>query len=118
MVMRGYFNRPAATAETIDGEGWLLTGDIGYLDDQHNLHIVDRLKELIKYKGFQVPPAELENLLLSHPQITDCAVIGIPDLESGELPKAFVVRSLNSKLTDEDVKNYVKGLCIICLLVV
>ncbi|KAI6175934.1 4-coumarate--CoA ligase 3 [Aphelenchoides bicaudatus] len=94
MVMRGYFNRPEATAETIDQDGWLLTGDIAFL-------------ELIKYKGFQVPPAELEDLLMSHPRIRDAAVIGVPDQEAGELPKAFIVRADNN-LSAEDVKNYVK----------
>jgi acyl-CoA synthetase (AMP-forming)/AMP-acid ligase II len=84
-----------------------ISGDIGFLDDNGHLHIVDRLKELIKYKGFQVPPAELEDLLLSHPKIVDCAVIGVPDKEAGELPKAFVVRSDNT-LSEEDVKEYVK----------
>lgn len=90
-VMLGYLNRPQATAITIDDEKWLHTGDIGHMDADDHLYIVDRLKELIKYKGFQVPPAELEALLLTHPDVADAAVIGIPDDEAGELPKAFVV---------------------------
>ena len=90
-VMRGYLNRPAATAETIDGEGWLHTGDIGYADEDGCFFIVDRAKELIKYKGFQVAPAELEALLLAHPLVADAAVIPSPDDEAGEVPKAFVV---------------------------
>ncbi|MGH2729387.1 MAG: AMP-binding enzyme, partial [Actinomycetota bacterium] len=90
-IMKGYLNNPEATAHTIDEEGFLHTGDIGYFDDDGYFYIVDRLKELIKYKGFQVPPAELEALLLSHPNITDAAVIGIPEEGVGELPKAFVV---------------------------
>ncbi len=90
-VMMGYLNRPQATSITIDEDGWLHTGDIGHLDADDHLYVVDRLKELIKYKGFQVPPAELEALLLTHPDVADAAVIGVPDLEAGELPKAFVV---------------------------
>jgi acyl-CoA synthetase (AMP-forming)/AMP-acid ligase II len=90
-VMRGYLNRPDATAETITPDGWLRTGDIGYADQDGYFYIVDRLKELIKCKGYQVPPAELEAVLLSHPAIADAAVIPSPDEEAGEVPKAFVV---------------------------
>ena len=85
-VMKGYLNNPEATAATIDDEGWLHTGDIGHIDADGHLYVVDRLKELIKYKGFQVPPAELEALLLTHPKVADAAVIGLPDEEAGELP--------------------------------
>jgi acyl-CoA synthetase (AMP-forming)/AMP-acid ligase II len=106
-VMKGYLNNPEATALTIDGEGWLHTGDIGHLDDEGFLYIVDRLKELIKYKGFQVAPAELEGLLLTHPSIVDAAVIGLPDVEAGEIPKAFVVATPGSALTAEEVMGYV-----------
>ncbi|HLO01210.1 MAG TPA: 4-coumarate--CoA ligase family protein [Pyrinomonadaceae bacterium] len=90
-VMKGYLNRPEATAATIDSEGWLHTGDIGYADDEGHFFIVDRAKELIKYKGFQVPPAELEAVLLKHECVADAAVIPCPDDEAGEVPKAFVV---------------------------
>jgi acyl-CoA synthetase (AMP-forming)/AMP-acid ligase II len=90
-VMKGYLNRPEATAATIDSDGWLHTGDIGYADADGHFFIVDRAKELIKYKGFQVPPAELEALLLTHPCVADAAVIPCPDDEAGEIPKAFVV---------------------------
>jgi acyl-CoA synthetase (AMP-forming)/AMP-acid ligase II len=90
-VMKGYLNNPEATAETIDGDGWLHTGDIGYADEDGHFFIVDRAKELIKYKGFQVPPAELEAVLLSHPCIADAAVIPYPDEEAGEVPKGVVV---------------------------
>ena len=90
-VMKGYLNRPDATAQTIDSEGWLHTGDIGYADEDSHFFIVDRAKELIKYKGFQVPPAELEAVLLTHPSVADAAVIPIPDEEAGEVPKAIVV---------------------------
>src|SRR6266496_438639 len=90
-VMRGYLNNPEATAATLDGDGWLHTGDIGHVDSDGYFTIVDRLKELIKYKGFQVPPAELEAVLCAHPAVADAAVIPIPDDECGEVPKAFVV---------------------------
>jgi acyl-CoA synthetase (AMP-forming)/AMP-acid ligase II len=90
-VMKGYLKRPEATAATIDSEGWLHTGDIGYADAAGHFFIVDRAKELIKYKGFQVPPAELEALLLTHPGVADAAVIPCQDDEAGEIPKAFVV---------------------------
>jgi acyl-CoA synthetase (AMP-forming)/AMP-acid ligase II len=90
-VMAGYLNNAEATAATIDADGWLHTGDIAVRDADGYYAIVDRLKELIKYKGFQVPPAELEALLITHPDVADVAVIGVPDDECGELPKAFVV---------------------------
>src|SRR5207248_11482990 len=90
-VMRGYLNNPEATARTIDEDGWLHTGDIGYADEEGHFFIVDRVKELIKYKGFQVAPAELEAVLLTHPAVADAAVIPSRDEEAGEIPKAFVV---------------------------
>ncbi|MGH2819050.1 MAG: 4-coumarate--CoA ligase family protein [Actinomycetota bacterium] len=103
-VMQGYLNNPEATARTID-DGWLRTGDIGYADEDGYFFIVDRLKELIKYKGFQVAPAELEALLLSHPAVADAAVIPSPDEEAGEVPKAFVV--LERESTPEEVMRFV-----------
>jgi acyl-CoA synthetase (AMP-forming)/AMP-acid ligase II len=92
-VMRGYLNNAEATAATVDADGWLHTGDIGVVDTDGYFQIVDRLKELIKYKGYQVPPAELEALIITHPAVGDVAVIGVPDEEAGELPKAYVVQS-------------------------
>jgi acyl-CoA synthetase (AMP-forming)/AMP-acid ligase II len=106
-VMKGYHNRPEATASTLDAEGWLHTGDIGFIDEDGHLFIVDRVKELIKYKGFQVAPAELEAILLSHPAIADAAVIPSPDDEAGEVPKAFVV--LKSEVSPEEIMEYVAG---------
>jgi acyl-CoA synthetase (AMP-forming)/AMP-acid ligase II len=106
-MMCGYLNNPDATRETIDPEGWLHTGDIGYVDDEGYLFVVDRLKELIKYKGMQVAPAELEGVLLTHPAIVDAAVIGVPDAEAGEVPKAFVV--LKAPVTADALMSYVAG---------
>ncbi|MGW4434289.1 4-coumarate--CoA ligase family protein [Streptomyces sp. NPDC004596] len=91
-VMKGYLGRPDATAAMIDPDGWLHTGDVGHVDGDGWLFVVDRVKELIKYKGFQVAPAELEALLLTHPGIADAAVIGARDDDGNEIPHAFVVR--------------------------
>ena len=91
-VMRGYLKQPEATAATVDEDGWLHTGDVGHADDEGLFYIVDRVKELIKYKAYQVAPAELEAVLLTHSGITDAAVIGAKDDEAGEIPVAFVVR--------------------------
>jgi acyl-CoA synthetase (AMP-forming)/AMP-acid ligase II len=104
-VMSGYLNNPEATAATIDEDGWLHTGDVAVVDDDGYFQIVDRLKELIKYKGFQVPPAELEALLISHPAVADAAVIGVPDEEAGELPKAFVVAE--EETSDDELLEFV-----------
>ncbi|PON77529.1 4-coumarate-CoA ligase [Parasponia andersonii] len=106
-IMKGYLNDPEATAATIDVEGWLHTGDIGYVDDDDEIFIVDRVKELIKFKGFQVPPAELEALLVSHPSIADAAVVPQKDDVAGEVPVAFVVRSNGFDLTEEAVKEFI-----------
>ena len=106
-VMKGYLDNPEATAATIDTDGWLHTGDIGHIDSDGHLYIVDRLKELIKYKGFQVPPAELEALLLTHPAIADAAVIGLPDEEAGEIPVGYAVLKADQDVTTEDVQKFV-----------
>jgi acyl-CoA synthetase (AMP-forming)/AMP-acid ligase II len=90
-IMKGYLNNPDATAASIDPEGWYYTGDVGYVDEEGWFYIVDRTKELIKYKGMQVAPAELEALLLTHAAVLDVAVVRRPDEEAGEIPKAFVV---------------------------
>jgi len=92
IVMQGYLGQSGATAATLDAEGWLRTGDIGYVDADGDFFIVDRTKELIKYKGLQVAPAELEGVLLDNPAIADACVIGVADEEAGEVPKAFVVK--------------------------
>jgi acyl-CoA synthetase (AMP-forming)/AMP-acid ligase II len=90
-AMLGYLNNPVATSATIDADGWVHTGDIVTVDAEGWFRIVDRVKELIKYKGYQVAPAELEAILLTHPCVADCAVVGRPDVEAGEVPKAYVV---------------------------
>jgi acyl-CoA synthetase (AMP-forming)/AMP-acid ligase II len=104
-VMRGYLGQPEATALTIDADGWLHTGDVAYVDEHGNCFIVDRVKELIKYKGYQVAPAELEAVLLTHPHIKDAAVIRSPDEEAGEVPKAFVVS--DGSVSAQDVMDFV-----------
>ncbi|KAL5724699.1 4-coumarate--CoA ligase [Ranunculus cassubicifolius] len=107
-IMKGYLNDPEATASTVDVEGWLHTGDIGYVDDEDEVFIVDRVKELIKFKGFQVPPAEIEALLVGHPSIADAAVVSRNDVEAGEVPVAFVVRSNDDfEFTEESVKEFI-----------
>jgi len=114
-VMIGYLNNKAATAETLDDEGWLHTGDLAMIDEDGYLTIVDRVKELIKYKGFQIAPAELEALIITHPDVADVAVVGIPDDEAGEVPKAFLVykgdtSSLDQKALQQkaaEIKNFV-----------
>ncbi|MEE1761793.1 4-coumarate--CoA ligase family protein [Streptomyces sp. SP18BB07] len=107
-VMKGYLGRPQATAEMIDADGWLFTGDIGHVDADGWLYVVDRVKELIKYKGFQVAPAELEALLVTHPGIADAAVIGHYDDDGNEVPHAFVVRRPTAHaLSEGEVMMYV-----------
>lgn len=94
-IMKGYWNQPEATKQAMPGDGWMRTGDIGYFDPDGCVFIVDRLKEFIKYKGYQVAPAELEDVLQSHPGVQDAAVIGAPDEVAGEIPMAFVVTKEN-----------------------
>ena len=106
-VMTGYLRDRAATAETLDADGFLHTGDVATVSAEGYVTIVDRVKELIKYKGYQVPPAELEALLLTHPGIADCAVIGVLDPEGEEVPKAFVVRQAGEDVSADDVIAYV-----------
>jgi acyl-CoA synthetase (AMP-forming)/AMP-acid ligase II len=104
-VMRGYLDDPDATAHTLDADGWLHTGDIGHADEDGYVVLVDRVKELIKYKGYQVALAELEALLVEHPAVTEAAVLGRPDEEAGEVPIAFV--ALAGEATPEEIGAYV-----------
>ncbi len=106
-VMTGYLGDRRATAETLDADGFLHTGDIATVSAEGYVSIVDRVKELIKYKGYQVPPAELEALLLTHPGIADCAVIGVLDSDGEEVPKAFVVRQQGDAMSADDVIAFV-----------
>jgi long-chain acyl-CoA synthetase len=106
-VMLGYWNAPEATAATVR-DGWLYTGDIGRIDERGYVTITDRKKEMIKYKGFGVAPAEIEALLFEHPGVADVAVIGKPDTEAGEIPKAFVVRK-DPALTERALLDWARG---------
>ncbi|GCE06407.1 class I adenylate-forming enzyme family protein [Dictyobacter aurantiacus] len=107
-VMQGYWKAPEATEQALRN-GWLHTGDIAYVDEDGYTYIVDRKKEMIKYHGFGVAPAEIEALLLEHPSILDTAVIGVPDDEAGELIKGIVVKKPGATLTEEDVLNFANG---------
>ncbi|KAL8524299.1 hypothetical protein ACS0TY_014031 [Phlomoides rotata] len=106
-IMKGYFSNEEATSSTLDPQGWLRTGDLCFIDEDGFIFVVDRLKELIKYKGYQVPPAELEALLLTHPEIDDAAVIPFPDNEAGQVPMAYVVRKKASRITDGQLMDFV-----------
>ncbi|CAL4993085.1 unnamed protein product [Urochloa decumbens] len=106
-VMKGYLGEKDATSAILNSEGWLRTGDLCCIDEDGFIYIVDRLKDLIKYKGFQVAPAELENLLQTHPDIDEAAVVPYPDYDAGEVPVAFVVRRSGSKLHEGLIKEYV-----------
>ncbi len=104
-LMLGYRDDPEATAATIDADGWLHTGDIGHVDADGHVFLVDRIKELIKVRGYQVAPAELEAVLMTHPAVADAAVVGVPDDEAGERPRAWVVA--NGPLDREALQAYV-----------
>ena len=111
-VMMGYLNDPEKTAECLGSDGWLKTGDVAQYDEDGFFYITDRLKELIKVRGYQVAPAELEALLLTHPNVGDAAVIPVDDEASGELPRAYITLKadeLSQKVTENEVKEWVKG---------
>nr|CAD7259178.1 unnamed protein product [Timema shepardi] len=108
-IMKGYYGDSKSTSECFDEEGYFHTGDVGYYDTDGYFFIVDRIKELIKYKAFQVAPAELEAILLKHPSIEDAAVVGVPDEISGELPKAFVVKKQGVDVSEEEIVKFVEG---------
>lgn len=108
--MKGYLGDEAASRNTIDPDGWLHTGDVGYYDEDGFFFITDRMKELIKYKGFQVSPSELEHVILQHQDVVDVAVGRIPVGDVGEVPRAYVVRRSGSNVTEEEVANFVAGI--------
>jgi acyl-CoA synthetase (AMP-forming)/AMP-acid ligase II len=106
-IMRGYLNNPDATAAAVDTNGFLHTGDIVTVDEDGVFHVVDRLKELIKYKGYQIAPAELEAVLLTHPGVADAAVIGVRSPDGEEVPKAFITReNTHTGLTTEEIQTF------------
>ena len=105
-MMKGYLKNVKATEDTIEPSGWLHTGDIAYYDEDRHFYIVDRLKELIKVKGFQVSPSELEDLIRRHPAVADVAVIGVPDDYAGELPRAYVVKKPGTSMNEEELKSF------------
>ncbi|XP_022906602.2 luciferin 4-monooxygenase-like [Onthophagus taurus] len=106
MITKGYYRNPEATKTTFI-DGWLHTGDVGYYDEEGYVFIVDRVKDLIKYKGFQVPPAEIEGILITHPEVKAACVVGKPDELAGELPTGFVVKQPNSNVTEEELVQFV-----------
>ena len=107
-IMLGYWQAPESNAQSLRN-GWLYTGDIGHVDADGFTYIVDRKKEMIKYKGFGIAPAELESLLMEHPAVMDSAVIGVPDDEAGELPKGFVVLRPNQTVTPDEIIAFANG---------
>ena len=110
IVMKGYIGNDQATKDTVDADGWLHSGDIGYYDEDGFFYITDRKKELIKYKGLQVSPTELEKILLTHPDVQDVAVAPVPDEVAGELPRAYVIRRAGSTVTEDDIAKFIAGL--------
>ena len=107
--MKGYLDNEAATTGTLTEDGWLHSGDIGYYDAAHRFYIVDRLKELIKVKGFQVAPAELEDLLRLNKKVQDVAVIGVPHERYGEVPRAYVVKAASVELSEAELHEFVNA---------
>lgn len=105
--MKGYYKNEEATRQTLIEDGWLRTGDIAHYDEDEHLFVTDRLKELIKVKGFQVAPAELEAIVRQHPSVADAAVIGVPHPILGEAPKAFVVFKEGTRTKEDDIVEYV-----------
>ncbi len=106
-IMKGYLNKPEETSKVLTPDGWYLSGDIARIDEEGYVYILDRKKDMIKYKGYQIAPAELESVILSHPAVKDAAVIPKPDLEAGEIPKAFVVLKEGASLTEDELINFV-----------
>lgn len=107
--MKQYHNNEKATKEAFVEGGWLRTGDIGHYDDDDHFFVTDRVKELIKVKGFQVAPAELEEIIRDHPAVEDAAVVGVPHAKFGQVPKGFVVVKSGSVLKNEEIQEYVSS---------
>jgi acyl-CoA synthetase (AMP-forming)/AMP-acid ligase II len=102
-VMKGYYANPEATAEAIDGDGWLHTGDVAFQDDAGNFTITDRIKDMFIVGGFNAYPAEIENIMMGHDQIASVAVVGVPDPRLGEVGMAFVVRATGTEVAADEV---------------
>jgi 4-coumarate--CoA ligase len=107
-AMKGYINDPVKTRETIDSDGFVHTGDLGYYDEDFDFFVIDRLKDLIKYKSFQVAPLEIEQILLQHHGVKDVAVVGKPDDRFGELPVAFVVQRERAQVEESEILEHVR----------
>lgn len=112
-IMLGYYGNPKATAETIDKDNWLHSGDLGYYNEEGELYITGRTKELIKYKGYQVSPPEIESIIQAHQGVRDAAVVGKPDEKNGEVPMAFVVKQPNSTVTAKEIIDFTNGKLIV-----
>lgn len=110
MVMKGYIDNQTATRDAIDNKGWLHSGDIGFYDKDAFFFITDRMKELIKYKGFQISPVEIEQIILAHPNVMDAAVAPVPNESAGELPRAYVVKRPGSSVNEQDIVSLVAGI--------
>lgn len=108
-MTKGYYKNPQVTKETIDKEGWLHTGDLAYYDENYEFYIVDRIKEIMKYRGYHVSPAEIENLLQTHPDVVEAAVVGVPHTEDDEHPIAFISKVPGSKVTERELEALVKN---------
>jgi acyl-CoA synthetase (AMP-forming)/AMP-acid ligase II len=108
-VMIGYFDDPEATAETIDTDGWLHTGDVGHVDAQGNVTITDRIKDMFIVGGFNAYPAEIEGLMLEHPDVAQVAIVGVPDARMGEVGMAFVVPTLGHTVDPEEVLAWARA---------
>ncbi|XP_011056052.1 PREDICTED: 4-coumarate--CoA ligase 1-like isoform X2 [Acromyrmex echinatior] len=106
-LMNGYYRNPEATKNIIDNEGWLHSGDIGYVDEDGELFIIDRIKELIKYKGYHISPGEIENILLSHPAVLEAAIIGVPHILDDEHPLAYINKRPGVKVTEQELIDFV-----------
>jgi acyl-CoA synthetase (AMP-forming)/AMP-acid ligase II len=108
-VMIGYFDNPEATAEAIDADGWLHTGDVGYVDAQNNVTITDRIKDMFIVGGFNAYPAEIEGLMLDHPDVAQVAIVGVPDERMGEVGMAFVVPTAGRTVDRDEVLAWAKA---------